>query len=178
MNDASLAAQAQGRTFRVPEGRYYVGDAGFGARKGLSIPFPLVRYHIEDWGNADVPPKDAKELYNLRHARIRVVVEQAFGRLKRRFKILRGCPPEYSVPDQIRFVYASTAIHNFLIQQRDVPELSELEKECMEAARQRADRVISSRRSEEVRQLAAYLMYKEYQVYKARWERRRRAVGL
>jgi hypothetical protein len=43
------------------------------------------------------------------------VIERIFGVLKRRFKILRT-PPEYRFVDQVKLVYALTALHNFIDQ--------------------------------------------------------------
>ena len=48
INDASLIAQALGRSFQVPENRFYLADAGFGARDGIVVPFPRIRYHQQD----------------------------------------------------------------------------------------------------------------------------------
>ncbi len=116
INDSSLCQQAFGRDkFSVPPNRYFLADAGFGSREGIVVPFPGVRYHLQDWKNAVNPPETRKELYNLRHARIRVVVEQAFGLLKRRWKIVRSSAPEYGIDQQVSIVYAVTALHNFVI---------------------------------------------------------------
>lgn len=114
---ASLALQGM-HSFKIPPHRYYLGDSGFGIRGGLVIPFANVCYHLQDWRDADNPPKDACELYNLRHARLRVIVEQAFGRVKRRWKIVRGTAAEYSLDKQISIVYAVTGLHNFLLKER------------------------------------------------------------
>ena len=64
INDATLCAQAFGRSFRVPPNRYYLVDAGFGVRNGIVVPFPGIRYHLEDWRNAARPVETKKELYN------------------------------------------------------------------------------------------------------------------
>ncbi len=79
------------------------------------LPFPGVRYHLQDWKNAVNPPETRKELYNLRHARIRVVVEQAFGLLKRKWKIVRSSTPKYGIDQQVSIIYAVTALYNFVI---------------------------------------------------------------
>ena len=84
INNASLIAQALRRSFRVLENRFYVADAGFGARDGIVVPFPGIRYHQQDWRDADVEPITRKELYNKRHAGIRSVVERAFSLIKRK----------------------------------------------------------------------------------------------
>lgn len=40
----------------MPENRFYIADAGFGARDGIVVPFPGIRYHQGDWVDADVEP--------------------------------------------------------------------------------------------------------------------------
>jgi hypothetical protein len=58
-------------------------------------------------------PANKKELFNLRHAQARNVIERIFGVLKRRFRIL-VIPPEYSVKVQAQIPSALSAIHNFI----------------------------------------------------------------
>ncbi|CDO74273.1 hypothetical protein BN946_scf184647.g2 [Trametes cinnabarina] len=65
------------------------------------------------WGRAEARPMNAQELFNLRHASARNVVERIFGILKRRFKILT-IPCEFSMAVQARILPALCAIHNFI----------------------------------------------------------------
>src|ERR1700732_1149288 len=58
-------------------------------------------------------PLNKEELFNLRHASLRNVIEHIFGVLKRRFRILL-LPPEYSLAIQARIPVAISAIHNFI----------------------------------------------------------------
>jgi hypothetical protein len=58
-------------------------------------------------------PDNAKELFNLRHASLRNVIERIFGILKRKFKIL-ATVGEYSVNTQIHLVLALTGLFNFI----------------------------------------------------------------
>lgn len=58
-------------------------------------------------------PKNKEELFNLRHASARNVIERIFGVLKRRFRILL-LAPEYSLEIQARIPAALCAIHNFI----------------------------------------------------------------
>lgn len=161
INDATLCSQAFGRSFRVPDGRYYVADSGFGSRNGIVIPFPGVRYHLQDWRDADEAPATAKELYNLRHARIRVAVEQAFGHLKRRWKIVRIAPIEYSIQKQVQIVYAVTGLHNFMCVDGRQP-LTQEDEGVLQQARERASRVVGSRHLDHVRHTAAAVMWEKY----------------
>jgi hypothetical protein len=58
-------------------------------------------------------PENKEELFNLRHASARNVIERIFGILKRRFRIL-VLPPEYSMEIQARIPAALCALHNFI----------------------------------------------------------------
>ena len=72
-------------------GKFYLVDAGYGAKLGFLPSFQAVRYHLNEWENN--PVQNEKELFNLRHSALRVTVEQAFGSLKRKFKILDDATP-------------------------------------------------------------------------------------
>ena len=99
INDLSLLAQALARKLKIPPYRYYIGDAGFGSRTGVVILFPNIRYHLQDWRDSEDPPKTVKELYNLCHVRLHMVVERTFGQLKWRFKIIYHFAFKYSLQD-------------------------------------------------------------------------------
>ena len=58
-------------------------------------------------------PTNQKELFNLRHASARNVIECAFGVLKNRFHILL-LPVRYTLEIQVRIPVALCAIHNFI----------------------------------------------------------------
>jgi hypothetical protein len=58
-------------------------------------------------------PRNAKELFNLRHAQLRNVVERIFGIVKRRWSIFTRAQ-EYPIETQARFVSAIGALHNFI----------------------------------------------------------------
>jgi hypothetical protein len=58
-------------------------------------------------------PRNAKELYNLRHASLRNVIERTFGVSKKRFKILKD-PPGYHMNVQVEIMPALSALHNFI----------------------------------------------------------------
>ena len=166
INDASLCAQAFGRSFRVPENRFYVADAGFGVRTGIVIPFPYVRYHLQDWRDTQNPPETEKELYNLRHAGIRVVVEQAFGIVKRKWKIIRNAPVEYSMIRQIQIVYAVTGLHNFLLQRVEKDILSPEQRQALSLAAERATRTVGIRHPDWIRYTTAITLFEQYNKYR------------
>jgi len=56
-------------------GKYYLVDAGYGAKPGFLPPFRGVRYHLKEWGRGSNPVQNEKELFNHRHSSLRVTVE-------------------------------------------------------------------------------------------------------
>lgn len=63
-------------------------------------------------------PKDAKELFNLRHSSLRNSIERIFGVLKKRFPILKQ-QLEYEYILQGQLVTALCCLHNFIRQEGD-----------------------------------------------------------
>ena len=102
--DSHVFENARRQDFRIPDGRYYLADAGYGNSDALMVPYRGVRYHLKEWGSsANRPvlicacssgtmtmcrPQNHKELFNYRHAQLRNVIECIFGVVKRRFKVL------------------------------------------------------------------------------------------
>jgi hypothetical protein len=97
----------------VPEGKYYLADAGYGLRKGFLVPYRGVRYHLKETAQSGKRPRNAQELFNLRNAMLRNAVERIFGILKRRFPILEK-GSEYPFAIQVNLVIALMALHNFI----------------------------------------------------------------
>lgn len=95
-------------------GKFYLVDAGYGAKPGFLPPFHGVRYHLNEWGTN--PVQNEKELFNLRHSSLRVTVERAFGSLKRRWKILDDATPFFPYPSQVDIVVACCIIQNWIIE--------------------------------------------------------------
>ena len=52
--DARVWADALAKGFSVPEGFYYLADAGYPHCKELLVPFRGVWYHLQEWGAAGV----------------------------------------------------------------------------------------------------------------------------
>jgi hypothetical protein len=160
----------------VPDGRYYLADAGFGNRSGLIVPFQHCRYHLQDWRDSQMRPENARELYNLRHSRLRTCVEQVFGMLKRRWKIIRDSAPEYSIEDQINIVYAVTALHNFMQRHTDLSVAERARtrghgyQRKVQEAQDRATRLISGKRAKGIREQTSKEVWGQW----LRYIRRRR----
>jgi len=131
MADATIFTRARQVDLDVVPGRYYLADAGFGTCDALLVPYRKVRYHLAEWGHANVvyafifiyldfvikkvlsSPTTPEELFNLRHSSLRNVVERIFGIIKKRFAILHHAP-EFSMKVQARIPPALCAIHNFI----------------------------------------------------------------
>nr|XP_043639522.1 protein ALP1-like [Erigeron canadensis] len=95
---------------KVPHGNYYLCDAGYMNCEGFLSPYRGQRYHLNDWNH---PPTTAKELYNMRHAQARNVIERCFGLIKNRWAILRDVSfhPHDSMS---RIIIACCLINNFI----------------------------------------------------------------
>ena len=63
--------------------KFYLVDAGYACKSGLLPPYRGVRYHLSEYGRKN-RPSNARELFNLRHSSLRVIVERAIGALKLR----------------------------------------------------------------------------------------------
>jgi len=107
----------------IPRGKYYLADAGFAMVPGMLIPFRGVRYHLREWAQGNQKPQNRNELYNLRHASARNVIERVFGVMKRRFKIIREANG-YDLKTNAKVMSALVALHNFLRHHDadDIPE--------------------------------------------------------
>ena len=116
--------------FNIPDGRYYLADAGYPEEPQLLLPYWGVRYHLAEWNQAgqkyiedSVPgkissniyinrPCTKEELFNLCHASACNVIAQIFGMLKWKFHILH-ITPKYSMSIQAHIPVALAALCNF-----------------------------------------------------------------
>ncbi|KAL0361525.1 UNVERIFIED_CONTAM: hypothetical protein Sradi_3837000 [Sesamum radiatum] len=104
-----------GRTIR----KYYLCDNGYDNGGGFLTPYRGVRYHLKKWDRGGGGPQNARELFNLRHASARNVIERSFGLLKMKWGILRS-PSYYSIDVQSRIVVACCLLHNYV--RMEMPE--------------------------------------------------------
>ncbi|ODN73084.1 hypothetical protein L198_08314, partial [Cryptococcus wingfieldii CBS 7118] len=123
-NDVNVMENAIEDDFVVPHGRFYLADAGYGAHPGLRVPYRGKRYHLKEWGKAGTRPKNKEELYNLRHAQARNVIERIFGVVKERFSIMKH-GSEFSMADQFRTIYAVCVLHNMITTKEGIQRLGE-----------------------------------------------------
>uniref|UniRef100_A0A803L0H7 Transposase n=1 Tax=Chenopodium quinoa TaxID=63459 RepID=A0A803L0H7_CHEQI len=110
-HDSKVLQDALKRGFKVPKGKYYLADAGYGERKGFMPPYRRTRYHLKEYTNN--PPENERELFNLRHSSLRMVVERSFGVLKKRFRVL-DAEPFWPYETQVDVVLACCVLHNYL----------------------------------------------------------------
>lgn len=174
-HDGRVFRSAQEKGFRLPDGRYYLADAGY-ASEVLLTPYQKIRYHLRDWDKVGLKPQTAQELFNLRHSSARNVVERTFGVLKTRFKILTRGRDGFNIPTQVRIVYALVAIHNFMNLYGSDPEKEADEMTMNEGTESngqligqtvdeelRADSVISGKRSQ-----ITSMMWEDFEKYVSR----------
>ncbi|XP_039120559.1 putative nuclease HARBI1 [Dioscorea cayenensis subsp. rotundata] len=96
----------------VPEGKYYLIDAGYATRPSFISPYRGVRYHLKEFGSRI--PTNHKELFNLLHSSARTTIERAFGSLKGCFKIFTS-RPFFLFKTQAELVLAACVLHNYII---------------------------------------------------------------
>ncbi|KAH6785500.1 hypothetical protein C2S51_037955 [Perilla frutescens var. frutescens] len=114
-HDSRLLNHALSRRngFHVPQGKYFLVDCGFANQRQFLAPLRGVRYHLKDFCGHGRHPRNASELFNLRHASLRNVIERIFGVFKSRFTIFKIAPP-FSFQTQAELVLACAGLHNFL----------------------------------------------------------------
>lgn len=52
--DARIYEEAESTDLHIPEGKYYLADAGYPLSSKLLVPYRGVRYHLAEWGRASV----------------------------------------------------------------------------------------------------------------------------
>ncbi|KAJ4780766.1 nuclease [Rhynchospora pubera] len=120
-HDALVLRRAIDDGFTVPEGRYYLVDAGYANTHQFLSPYRGKTYHLAQFRQRSAQNRygSAEELYNHRHAQLRNVVEKAFGILKGRFRILRDMH-KYKYHFQAKLVIAFCVLHNFINRHQSV----------------------------------------------------------
>lgn len=162
--------------FITPPGKYWLGDAGYPNSDTILTPYRGTRYHLKEQIKAAVKPQNSKELFNLRHASKRNVVERIFGVTKRKYQILRT-PSEYSMETQTRIIIACCMIHNYirLIEGEKADILLDTETQTpipniQPAVAYPEEGTTSSKKMDKFRDEIAEKMWAQYQRYLARGE--------
>lgn len=122
---------------------------------------------------ANKKPETSKELFNLRHASLRNVVERIFGVVKRKYQILRT-PSEYSIETQTRIILACMALYNWVRSKEGLNADILLEPESVTTRRAREqvqpaviypEGTVSSKKMDAFRDQIAEKMWVDYQRY-------------
>ena len=53
-SDARIYHDARIHDLAIPAGKYYLADAGFPACDELLVPYRNIRYHLVEWGRANL----------------------------------------------------------------------------------------------------------------------------
>nr|XP_009801920.1 PREDICTED: uncharacterized protein LOC104247567 isoform X2 [Nicotiana sylvestris] len=136
-------AVARRNGLKIHEDNYYLCDGGYTNGKGFLSPYRGYRYWLKDWQGDNPLPRCKEELFNMRHARARNVIERTFGLLKGRWGILRSSS-WYSVKVHNRIISACCLIHNFIRREMEVDPLDIDMEEQMEYQHENIDIVESS----------------------------------
>ncbi|GAV68136.1 LOW QUALITY PROTEIN: DDE_4 domain-containing protein [Cephalotus follicularis] len=100
-----------------PPSKYYICDVAYTNTRGFMAP---VRYWLEDFRRRRAMTKEEK--FNHAHAKLRNVIERAYGVLKARFPILDKMAP-YPFNVQRNVVIACFAVNNFIRKEKINDEL-------------------------------------------------------
>ncbi|XP_008779183.2 uncharacterized protein LOC103698914 [Phoenix dactylifera] len=60
---------------KVPQGYYYLCDAGYANAEGFLAPYRGQRYHLNEWRQSQ-QPTNAHEFFNMKHSRAKNVIER------------------------------------------------------------------------------------------------------
>ncbi|XP_076943403.1 uncharacterized protein LOC143613630 [Bidens hawaiensis] len=94
--------------------KYYLCDAAYAHIRGFMAPYRNVRYWLGDFRRRRALTN--KEKFNHAHAKLRNVIERAYGVLKARFPILKRMTP-FPLETQRNVTVACFALHNFIRKQ-------------------------------------------------------------
>ncbi|CAH9091185.1 unnamed protein product, partial [Cuscuta epithymum] len=113
---------------KVPQGNYYLCDAGYTNGEGFLAPYRGQRYHLSEWKQG-AQPVNAQEYYNMKHSQARNCIERCFGILKKRWAVLRD-KSFYPLKTQCRIITACCILHNFIRSEMSIdPIEAELESD-------------------------------------------------
>ena len=108
VNDGRVFNDALSKGFVIPNGRFYLADAGYSNSCRLLVLYRGVWYHLQESARLGRRPDNPEELFNLRHSQLRNIVERVFGRLKGTFRIHRT-KPYFGIATQVKVIYATAA---------------------------------------------------------------------
>jgi len=130
-HDSRVLMDAKDKGLPFVLGKFHLGDAGYALTMRCLVPYRGVRYHLkvcflnysfiisgniqsrQEWERAGLRPANKEELFNLRHASLRNVIERAYGVIKKRFPALRSMA-SYPFHVQVDIVMSCFMLHNFI----------------------------------------------------------------
>lgn len=113
-HDGKVLINAWVKGLRCPVGKYFLADAGYPLTWRTLTPYRGVRYHLKEWAKGGVDrPQNYKELFNLRHASLRNVVERIYGVTQKRFPITTHMN-SFPILAQADIVACVFMLHNFI----------------------------------------------------------------
>ena len=112
--DSTVYDDARRRDFSIPQGKLFLADGGYPMDRSLLIPFRGERYHLREWAAGNTRPRNARELFNLRHSQLRNIIERGFGVVKRRFAMMRESS-YFPLELQAKSVLVMLVFHNFIL---------------------------------------------------------------
>jgi hypothetical protein len=89
-----------------------VADFAYPYTRGFLPPYKGERYHLSHFRNRALP-RGYKELFNFRHSSLRMIIENYFYRLKRKWCILYDMHG-YLLTRQPGIIMACYTLHNFI----------------------------------------------------------------
>ncbi|GMF19740.1 unnamed protein product [Phytophthora fragariaefolia] len=110
-NDQSVLNRSHfGQTIaeNLPQGAHYLGDAGYKLTRQILTPYPI------EFGMSL-----QRSRYNYVHSHTRIVVEQAFGRLKGILRMYKQPLLQHSPEYMARIIIATLVFHNWMIEHND-----------------------------------------------------------
>jgi hypothetical protein len=111
--DARVLRAAMNSGFQVPLGKFYLVDGGYANKASFLTPYRGVRYHLKEYGAGRRRPQNYKEIFNHRHAMLRIHIERALGVIKKCFPILKVAT-FHKIENQVKIPVAAAVLHNII----------------------------------------------------------------
>jgi hypothetical protein len=169
-HDGRVFAEALKCNFPRVDGKFYLADAGYSLTRDTITPYRGVRYHLKEWSSGNQKPATKEELFNLRHASLRNVIERVFGVFKKKFPLMQSML-SYPFSTQVELVLGATVVFNFIrlsmepLGLLDEPESNQqAELDDQDIAAEEADTDTSAKT---LRDKIASQMWTDYLVYLA-----------
>lgn len=149
-HDSACYRFAKAAGFSIPAGKFYLADDGFFMDDGVLIPYTRTRYHLKVWSRGQGEIQSPREAFNYHHASLRTIVEQAFGIMQSRWRIIQYRAPEgYSLEMQTAIIFIITGLQNFLVTEDPLEPLPPEYYKLKDIAANKAKRIDEERRKKE-----------------------------